>query len=163
MGNTIGQANAVSDKELDLRQCKLAKADLSGKTLAGALLVDADLEGANLQEAVLTKVYVCACTLQPEGPVLCHQPYLSVLFCMFAPCSTTQAYAVSANFSGADMTNAVVDRVVFDKANLKGVVFKNAVITGATFEDADLTATIFEDALIGSEDAKRLCVCCRDC
>lgn len=65
---------------------------------------------------------------------------------------------MSANFSGADMTNAVVDRVVFDKANLKGVVFKNAVITGATFEDADLTATIFEDALIGSEDAKRLCV-----
>lgn len=56
VGNTIGQANAVSDKELDLRQCKLAKADLSGKTLAGALLVDADLEGANLQEAVLTKV-----------------------------------------------------------------------------------------------------------
>lgn len=73
-----------------------------------------------------------------------------------------QAYAVSANFSGADMTNAVVDRVVFDKANLKGVVFKNAVITGATFEDADLTATSFEDALIGSEDAKRLYVWVRE-
>lgn len=57
VGNTIGQANAVSDKILDLRQCKLAKADLSGKTLAGALLVDADLSGATLRETVLTKAY----------------------------------------------------------------------------------------------------------
>lgn len=32
-----------------------------------------------------------------------------------------QAYAVEANFEGADMTNAVVDRVDFSKANLKWV------------------------------------------
>ena len=57
VGNTIGQANAVSDKLLDLRACKLVKADLSGKTLSGALLVDADLTGAVLRETVLTKAY----------------------------------------------------------------------------------------------------------
>lgn len=57
VGNTIGQANAVSDKLLDLRACKLVKADLSGKTLSGALLVDADLSGAVLRETVLTKAY----------------------------------------------------------------------------------------------------------
>lgn len=56
VGNTIGQANAVSDKVLDLRECNLAKADLAGKTLSGALLVDASLQDANLQEAVLSKV-----------------------------------------------------------------------------------------------------------
>ena len=35
VGNTIGQANAVSDKILDLRFCMLGGKDLSGKTLSG--------------------------------------------------------------------------------------------------------------------------------
>ena len=35
VGNTIGQANAVSDKALDLRFCDLKGKDLSGKTLSG--------------------------------------------------------------------------------------------------------------------------------
>lgn len=55
VGNTIGQANAVSDKILDLRMCDLTGKNLSGKTLSGALLVDANLSGANLQEAVMSK------------------------------------------------------------------------------------------------------------
>ena len=95
-----------------------------------------------------------------------------------------QAYAVNANFSGAsrhmcaasvlsplnhehprnynrqragaDMTNAVLDRVSFDGANLTNVKFVNAVITGSTFKGADLSGSVFEDALIGNEDAKRL-------
>ena len=85
VGNTIGQANAVSDKELDLRQCKLAKADLSGKTLAGALLVDADLQEANLQEAVLTKV----CQNVHDVPFSCtcitnnQHTYMVVVFHQF--------------------------------------------------------------------------------
>ena len=43
MGNTIGQANAVSDKVLDLRECVVAGKNLKGLTLSGALLVGADL------------------------------------------------------------------------------------------------------------------------
>jgi hypothetical protein len=35
VGNTIGQANAVSNKPLDLRFCKYSGANLSGKTLSG--------------------------------------------------------------------------------------------------------------------------------
>lgn len=50
------QANAVSDKVLDLRKCDFAGKNLSGKTLAGALLAEANLSNTNLQEAVLTKV-----------------------------------------------------------------------------------------------------------
>lgn len=69
----------------------------------------------------------------------------------------TKAYAVRSTFEGADMTNAVVDRVDFSNANLKKVKFINAVITGAIFEGADLSGADFEDALIGNEDAKRLC------
>lgn len=55
MGNTIGQANAVSDKVLDLRRCNFSGKNLSGKTLAGALLSETDMTNSNLQEAVLTK------------------------------------------------------------------------------------------------------------
>lgn len=55
------------------------------------------------------------------------------------------------------MTNSVVDRVAFDKADLSNVKFHNAVITGATFLGANLDGASFDDALIGGEDAKRLC------
>jgi hypothetical protein len=50
------QANAVSDKVLDLRKCDYTGKNLSGKTLAGALLSETNLSNTNLQEAVLTKV-----------------------------------------------------------------------------------------------------------
>lgn len=43
VGNTIGQANAVSDTVLDLRMCQLQGKNLQGLTLSGALLVHADL------------------------------------------------------------------------------------------------------------------------
>jgi hypothetical protein len=50
------QANAVSDKLLDLRKCNYSGKNLSGKTLAGALLSETDMSNTNLTEAVLTKV-----------------------------------------------------------------------------------------------------------
>lgn len=50
------QANAVSDKLLDLRKCNYSGKNLSGKTLAGALLSETDMTNTNLTEAVLTKV-----------------------------------------------------------------------------------------------------------
>lgn len=55
------------------------------------------------------------------------------------------------------MTNAVVDRVDFNYANLSGARLVNVVITGTTFEGADLSGVDFENAVIGNEDAKRLC------
>ena len=50
------QANAVSDKILDLRLCDYSGKDLSGKTLSGALLENAKLPNTNLREAVMSKV-----------------------------------------------------------------------------------------------------------
>jgi uncharacterized protein YjbI with pentapeptide repeats len=52
----LPQANAVSDKVLDLRKCDYTGKNLSGKTLAGALLSETNMSNTNLQEAVLTKV-----------------------------------------------------------------------------------------------------------
>jgi hypothetical protein len=60
VGNTIGQANAVSDKLLDLRGCKFDGKSLAGKTLSGALMVDASFKGADLTEAVMSKAYAGA-------------------------------------------------------------------------------------------------------
>ena len=57
VGNTIGQANAVSDRILDLRKCTFTGKDLSTKTLSGALMVDADFKGANMTEVVMSKAY----------------------------------------------------------------------------------------------------------
>ena len=58
--------------------------------------------------------------------------------------------------AGANLTNAVVDRVDFTRANLKNAKFHNAVITGVVFKDADLSGASFDEALIGNEDAKRM-------
>ena len=49
------QANAVSDKVLDLRMCDFSGKDLSGKTLSGALLENAKLPNSNLREAIFSK------------------------------------------------------------------------------------------------------------
>ena len=69
----------------------------------------------------------------------------------------TKMYGANADFSGADFTSSVVDRVEFKGAILRGVKFYNAVITGTNFEGADLENADFEEALLGQEDVKRLC------
>ena len=52
----VRQANAVSDRVLDLRKCQFDGADLSAKTLSGALMSDASFKTANMQEVVMSKV-----------------------------------------------------------------------------------------------------------
>ena len=63
------QANAVSDKILDLRQCNFTGKNLSGKVLSGALLKEATLPNSILRETVLTKV--CA---SPSVPTVMEPP-----------------------------------------------------------------------------------------
>ena len=59
MGNTIGQANGVYDKPLDLRFCDYTneKSNLKGKSLAAALMSDAKFDGADMTEVVMSKAY----------------------------------------------------------------------------------------------------------
>jgi uncharacterized protein YjbI with pentapeptide repeats len=149
----------VSDKLLDLRKCNFAGKDLSGKTLAGALLVDTDLSNSKLRETVLTKVVRGAGAPAAQSHVERHArvygsshappPAIIELTHAHPPSSPTQSYAVSSNLEGADLTNAVVDRVDFTNANLKRAQFVNAVVTGTLFDGADLSETVWEDALIG--------------
>lgn len=59
--------------------------------------------------------------------------------------------------AGTDFSNAVLDRVNFEKANLQGAQFKNTVLSGSTFGEAQLQDAVFEDAIIGYIDLQKLC------
>lgn len=65
---------------------------------------------------------------------------------------------VSIFYAGTNFSNAVLDRVNFEKANLQGAVFKNTVLSGSTFNDAQLQDADFEDTIIGYIDLQKLCV-----
>lgn len=113
VGNTIGQANAVSDKILDLRFCDFTDKNLSGKTLSGALLADAKLNKANLQEVVMSKAYAVKADF--SGADLTNAVVDRVVF-------------DEANLSGVQFVNAVITGVTFDGANLAGANFEDALI-----------------------------------
>lgn len=59
VGNTIGQANGVYDKPIDLRFCDYSndRSNLKGKSLAAALMSDAKFDGADMSEVVMSKAY----------------------------------------------------------------------------------------------------------
>eukprot|EP00252_Welwitschia_mirabilis_P027800 TRINITY_DN966_c0_g1_i1.p1 TRINITY_DN966_c0_g1~~TRINITY_DN966_c0_g1_i1.p1 ORF type:complete len:212 (+),score=49.98 TRINITY_DN966_c0_g1_i1:22-657(+) len=59
VGNTIGQANGVYDKPLDLRFCDFTneKNNLKGKSLAAALMSEAKFDGADMSEVIMSKAY----------------------------------------------------------------------------------------------------------
>ena len=56
-----------------------------------------------------------------------------------------------------DFSNAVIDRVNFEKADLQGAIFKNTVLSGSTFDDAKLEDAVFEDTIIGYIDLQKIC------
>lgn len=113
VGNTIGQANAVSDKLLDLRQCSFKGANLQAKVLAGALMSEADFTDANMQEAVLTKAY--ARNVDLSGADLTNGVIDRVDF-------------TDAVLKGAKLRNAVVTGTIFAGADLTDVDFEDALI-----------------------------------
>lgn len=78
MGNTIGQANGVYDKPLDLRFCDYTneKTNLKGKSLAAALMSEAKFDGADMSEVVMSKAYAVGASF--KGTNYCT-PYSAVL------------------------------------------------------------------------------------
>lgn len=60
--------------------------------------------------------------------------------------------------AGTDFSNAVLDRVNFENADMQGAVFKNTVLSGSTFSGARLQDVDFEDTIIGYIDLQKLCV-----
>ncbi|CAL6395594.1 unnamed protein product [Bathycoccus prasinos] len=111
VGNTIGQANAVSDKTLDLRKCQYDNVSVKGITLSGALMVDSVFDNSDFSETVMSKVYATKAS--------------------FKNVNFTNAVIDRATFDGSDMTGAN-----FQNAVLTGVSYEGANLTGANFEEA---------------------------
>ena len=54
---SVSQANAVSDKLLDLRSCVYIGKNLADKVLSGALVADADFSNTVMTNVTMTKSY----------------------------------------------------------------------------------------------------------
>lgn len=72
VGNTIGQANGVYDKAIDLRFCDYTneKSNLKGKSLAAALMSEAKFDGADMSEVVMSKAYAAGASF--KGKIAYH-------------------------------------------------------------------------------------------
>ncbi|CAI5484580.1 unnamed protein product [Closterium sp. Yama58-4] len=115
VGNTIGQANGVSDKVLDLRQCDFSgdKENLKGKTLSSALMSGAKFDNADLTETVMSKAYAVGASFR--GADFSNSVLDRVLF-------------NEADLTGASFRNAVLSGSTFNDANLTDTVFEDALI-----------------------------------
>lgn len=111
VGNTLGMANAVSDKLLDLRSCVYTGKNLADKVLSGALVADADFSNTTMSNVTLTKSYAKNTN--------------------FSGADMTNAVLDRVNF-----TDANLQKVNFTNAVITGATFTGAKLDGATFEDA---------------------------
>ena len=111
VGNTIGPANAVSDRILDLRKCDYNEKDLTAKTLSGALMVEASFKGTNMTEVVMSKAYAVDAD--------------------FTGANFTNSVVDRVTFDGSNLTNAN-----FYNAVITGTTYEGTNLTGATFEEA---------------------------
>ncbi|KAH9325631.1 hypothetical protein KI387_005809, partial [Taxus chinensis] len=112
VGNTIGQANGVYDKPIDLRFCDFTneKTNLRGKSLAAALMSDAKFDGADMSEVIMSKAYAVGAS--------------------FKGVDFSNAVIDRVNFGKANMQDAVFKNTV-----LSGSTFNDANLEGAKFED----------------------------
>eukprot|EP00270_Netrium_digitus_P009738 TRINITY_DN297_c0_g1_i2.p1 TRINITY_DN297_c0_g1~~TRINITY_DN297_c0_g1_i2.p1 ORF type:complete len:267 (-),score=64.28 TRINITY_DN297_c0_g1_i2:379-1116(-) len=133
VGNTIGQANGVADKLLDLRLCDFSndKTNLRGKSLSAALMVDAKFDNADMQEVVMSKAYAVGAS--------------------FRGTDFTNAVLDRVVFNGADLTgalfvNTVLSGSTFDGANLDGASFEDALIGYVDIQKLCRNSTLPEEA-----------------
>jgi len=113
VGNTIGQANGVSDRPLDLRQCDLADKDLGAMTLSGALMSKGKFSGASFVEAVLSKAYAVGADFSGAN---------------FSSAVLDRVTFDKADMSGANFYNAVITGATFEGTNLANAAFEDALI-----------------------------------
>ncbi|XP_073000711.1 thylakoid lumenal 17.4 kDa protein, chloroplastic [Typha latifolia] len=112
VGNTIGQANGVYDKPIDLRFCDYTneKSNLKGKSLAAALMSDAKFDGADMTEVIMSKAYAVGAS--------------------FKGVDFSNAVLDRVNFEKADLKGAIFKNTV-----LSGSTFNDAQLEDAVFED----------------------------
>ncbi|XP_057729765.1 thylakoid lumenal 17.4 kDa protein, chloroplastic [Arachis stenosperma] len=115
VGNTIGQANGVYDKPLDLRLCDYTneKSNLKGKSLSAALMSDAKFDGADMTEVVMSKAYAVGASFKGVD---------------FSNAVLDRVNFGNANLQGAVFKNTVLSGSTFDNAKLEDAVFEDTII-----------------------------------
>jgi len=128
IGNTIGQANAVSDTVLDLRECDLAGANLEDKVLSGGLLSDSNFSGANMKGAQLTKGYAIGSDF--SGVDFTNGIVDRVAFdkCNLKGANFSNAVLSGSTFSGADLTDVKWDDVIISDQDVKKVCTNESLV-----------------------------------
>ncbi|MED6206690.1 Thylakoid lumenal 17.4 kDa protein, chloroplastic [Stylosanthes scabra] len=115
VGNTIGQANGVYDKPLDLRLCDYTneKSNLKGKSLSAALMSDAKFDGADMTEVVMSKAYAVGASFKGVD---------------FSNAVLDRVNFGKANLEGAVFRNTVLSGSTFEDAKLEDAVFEDTII-----------------------------------
>lgn len=115
VGNTIGQANGVYDKAIDLRFCDFSneKSNLKGKSLAAALMSEAKFDGADMSEVVMSKAYAVGASF--KGTDFTNAVLDRVVF-------------DKADLKGAVFKNTVLSGSTFTEAQLEDAVFEDTII-----------------------------------
>ncbi|KAI9156634.1 hypothetical protein LWI28_009891 [Acer negundo] len=115
VGNTIGQANGVYDKAIDLRFCDYTneQSNLKGKSLAAALMSEAKFDGADMTEVVMSKAYAVGASFKGVN---------------FSNAVLDRVVFNKANLQGAVFRNTVLSGSTFDEAQLEDAVFEDTII-----------------------------------
>eukprot|EP00850_Spirogloea_muscicola_P025035 SM002034S05859 [mRNA] locus=s2034:715:1726:- [translate_table: standard] len=132
-GNTIGQANGVADKVLDLRGCNYSgdKTNLKGKTLSAALMAGANFDDTDLTEVIMSKAYAVGASFR--GANFTNAVVDRVLF-------------DKADMRGAKFNNTVLSGSTFEGTNLEGTDFGEALIGYVDIQKICRNDTLPEDA-----------------
>ncbi|CAL0319529.1 unnamed protein product [Lupinus luteus] len=138
VGNTIGQANGVYDKPLDLRLCDFTneKTNLKGKSLSAALMSDAKFDGADMSEVVMSKAYAVGASFKGVD---------------FSNAVLDRVNFGKADLQGAVFKNTVLSGSTFDDAKLEGVDFEDTIIGYVDLQKLCVNKTINDEtrALLG--------------
>lgn len=118
---TEGTDVTVSLRGRDLSEANLARADLRKADFSGANLTRANFRGARLQEAIFIK---------PNASLIGEKK------------SVTE----TTNLTGADFSNAKLDKASFNDADLQGATFDSAELQNAAFVRSLLNGVKFVNA-----------------
>ncbi|KAG0599012.1 hypothetical protein M758_12G120000 [Ceratodon purpureus] len=134
-GNTIGQANGVADKVLDLRMCNFSNdmTNLKGKTLSSALMSDAKFDGADMTEVIMSKAYAVGASF--KGTIFRNAVVDRVAF-------------DKSDMRGVQFINTVLSGSTFEGANLEGASFEDALIGYVDIQKLCRNATLPEESRI---------------
>ncbi|KAK4489753.1 hypothetical protein RD792_000390 [Penstemon davidsonii] len=135
VGNTIGQANGVYDKPLDLRFCDYTndKSNLKGKSLTAALMSEAKFDGADMTEVVMSKAYAVGASFKGTD---------------FTNAVLDRVNFGKANLKGAVFKNTVLSGSTFEEAQLQDVDFEDTIIGYIDLQKLCVNKTINEDSRV---------------